>query len=92
MFTVVRGVEVENFAHHLDNRKLLFHGSKISNWVPDISFDVKVGILSRGLLIPRMTTDRTDLGMLGKETPQLISRLWNLLRFRFLCKVVQAGF
>jgi len=41
--------------------RLLFHGSRISNWV---------GILSRGVLLPHIVTNkygvnRTDAGMLG---------------------------
>jgi len=41
-------------------KRLLFHGSRISNWV---------GILSRGMLMPHIVTQRgisrTDAGMLG---------------------------
>jgi len=41
-------------------KRLLFHGSRISNWV---------GILSRGVLLPHIVTQRgikrTDVGMLG---------------------------
>jgi poly [ADP-ribose] polymerase len=41
-------------------QRLLFHGSRISNWV---------GILSRGVLLPHIVTQgggtRTDAGMLG---------------------------
>jgi poly [ADP-ribose] polymerase len=49
---------------NLDNIKLLFHGSRVENFV---------GILSRGLLLPKfhnsdgleIELDRTDIGMLG---------------------------
>ena len=44
----------------LDNRRLLFHGSGVQNWV---------GILSRGILLPKvvvkMGVRRTDAGWLG---------------------------
>ncbi|XP_041462876.1 protein mono-ADP-ribosyltransferase PARP4-like isoform X7 [Lytechinus variegatus] len=61
IFAVERFVESSNFAHHLGNKKLLFHSSKPSNFL---------GILSRGLLMPKIVVDdlgvsRTDAGMLG---------------------------
>ncbi|XP_063954630.1 protein mono-ADP-ribosyltransferase PARP4-like isoform X5 [Lytechinus pictus] len=61
IFAVERFVERSNFAHHLGNKKLLFHSSKPSNFL---------GILSRGLLMPKIVVDdlgvsRTDAGMLG---------------------------
>ena len=44
----------------LDNQRLLFHGSRIQNWV---------GILSRGILLPKVVVKlgvgRTDAGWLG---------------------------
>ena len=48
------------FVWMLANQRLLFHGSRISNWV---------GILSRGLLLPHIVTgkyggQRTDFGYL----------------------------
>jgi poly [ADP-ribose] polymerase len=47
-------------AEKIDNHRLLFHGSRISNWV---------GILSRGILLPKvvvkMGVKRTDAGWLG---------------------------
>ncbi len=59
-FLVRRNVEQENFRFELHNKRLLFHGSGIANWM---------GILSRGLLPPKMVTrqgvKRTDAGMLG---------------------------
>lgn len=47
--------------HSLDNKKLLFHSSHSQNFV---------GILSRGLLLPKIVVDdfggsRSDPGMLG---------------------------
>jgi poly [ADP-ribose] polymerase len=48
------------FTGHIDNQRLLFHGSRIKNWV---------GILSRGILLPKivvsMGVNRTDAGWLG---------------------------
>ena len=44
----------------IQNKKLLFHGSSVGNFT---------GLLSRGLLLPKVVTDlggkRTDAGMLG---------------------------
>lgn len=55
-----RAGEWTDFAAHVGNEKLLFHGSRIPNWV---------GILSRGILLPKivvsMGVDRTDEGWLG---------------------------
>ncbi|XP_071495566.1 uncharacterized protein [Diadema antillarum] len=61
VFAISRFVEDANFARHLGNQKLLFHASKPSSFL---------GILSRGLLMPRIVVDdlgggRTDAGMLG---------------------------
>ncbi|MEQ2256427.1 Poly [ADP-ribose] polymerase 2, partial [Ilyodon furcidens] len=42
IFSVDRGGESSNFLSHLHNRTLLWHGSRLSNWV---------GILSRGLRV-----------------------------------------
>src|SRR5262249_25179605 len=48
------------FTTGIDNQRLLFHGSRIQNWV---------GILSRGILLPKIVVsigvDRTDEGWLG---------------------------
>lgn len=50
-------MEQESFTFEISNKRLLFHGSNISNWV---------GILSRGLLPPKiLASQRTDAGMLG---------------------------
>ncbi|XP_031548614.1 protein mono-ADP-ribosyltransferase PARP4-like isoform X2 [Actinia tenebrosa] len=61
IFSLDRPVEESNFTHHLDNKKLLYHASRVSNFV---------GILSRGLLLPKIVVDdfggkRSDPGMLG---------------------------
>ncbi len=60
IFRVRRKGEWEAFTQHLDNQRLLFHGSRIQNWV---------GILSRGILLPKivvsMGINRTDAGWLG---------------------------
>lgn len=60
IFTLKRGGEHEVFTGHIDNQRLLFHGSRIKNWV---------GILSRGILMPKivvsMGVNRTDAGWLG---------------------------
>uniref|UniRef100_A0A3B5MQH2 Poly [ADP-ribose] polymerase n=1 Tax=Xiphophorus couchianus TaxID=32473 RepID=A0A3B5MQH2_9TELE len=42
IFSVDRGGESDNFLSHLHNRTLLWHGSRLSNWV---------GILSKGLRV-----------------------------------------
>ena len=48
------------FTEEIGNQRLLFHGSRIQNWV---------GILSRGILLPKivvsMGVNRTDAGWLG---------------------------
>jgi poly [ADP-ribose] polymerase 2/3/4 len=55
-----RSVEQEQFAENIGNHRLLFHGSRIQNWV---------GILSRGILLPKIVVSmgihRTDAGWLG---------------------------
>ncbi|XP_071133574.1 protein mono-ADP-ribosyltransferase PARP4-like [Mytilus edulis] len=61
VFCVHRQVEEDNFRKNLRPQKLLFHASKVQNFV---------GILSRGLLLPKIIVDdfggtRTDAGMLG---------------------------
>ncbi|KAL6051688.1 Poly [ADP-ribose] polymerase [Balamuthia mandrillaris] len=64
IFAVKREVEhlrwKEANADAIGNNKLLYHGSRISNWV---------GILSRGLLMPKsietLGGKRTDYGLLG---------------------------
>lgn len=61
IYSVHRAVEDSQFAHSLDNKQLLFHSSQVQNFV---------GILSRGLLLPKIVVDdfggsRSDPGMLG---------------------------
>ncbi|XP_065907778.1 protein mono-ADP-ribosyltransferase PARP4-like isoform X3 [Dysidea avara] len=61
IYGVHRPVEDGHFTHQLDNKQLLFHSSSVKNFV---------GILSRGLLLPKIVVDdfggtRTDPGMLG---------------------------
>ncbi|MCK6681341.1 MAG: DNA ligase [Thermoanaerobaculia bacterium] len=60
IYSVRRGVEWTQFAEGIGNNRLLFHGSRIKNWV---------GILSRGILLPKivvsMGVHRTDAGWLG---------------------------
>lgn len=60
IFTIKRMVEHVQFNNVISNQKLLFHGSGAHNWV---------GILSRGLMLPKQVTKlgvtRTDAGWLG---------------------------
>jgi poly [ADP-ribose] polymerase len=60
LYRVRREGEWEQFTEHIGNQRLLFHGSRIPNWV---------GILSRGILLPKivvsMGVHRTDAGWLG---------------------------
>ncbi len=60
IFTIKRVVEHVQFNSAISNQKLLFHGSGAHNWV---------GILSRGLMLPKQVTKlgvtRTDAGWLG---------------------------
>lgn len=60
IFTLRRDTEWHAFTTGIDNQRLLFHGSRIKNWV---------GILSRGILMPKiavsMGVHRTDPGWLG---------------------------
>ncbi|BFZ25340.1 hypothetical protein BsWGS_28378 [Bradybaena similaris] len=61
VFDVWRWTEDLDFRHDLDRKELLFHSSKVENFV---------GILSRGLLLPKIVVDdfggkRSDAGMLG---------------------------
>ena len=60
VYRVARGVEQERFDGKVGNEQMLFHGSRIKNWV---------GILSRGILLPKivvsMGVNRTDAGWLG---------------------------
>ncbi len=57
---VKRAAEWNAFTEQIGNQRLLFHGSRIQNWV---------GILSRGILLPKivvsMGVNRTDEGWLG---------------------------
>jgi poly [ADP-ribose] polymerase len=60
VYTVRRPGEFEGFASNIDNQRLLFHGSRVQNWV---------GLLSRGILLPKLAVSlgarRTDAGWLG---------------------------
>jgi poly [ADP-ribose] polymerase 2/3/4 len=60
LWKIKRPDEHEHFAKDIDNQRLLFHGSASKNWV---------GILSRGLLLPKIVVTlgvhRTDAGWLG---------------------------
>jgi hypothetical protein len=60
VYTLRRAGEHAAFAEKVGNHRLLFHGSRIKNWV---------GILSRGILMPKivvsMGVNRTDAGWLG---------------------------
>lgn len=62
IFEVIRLNEHLNFAENIPNQRLLYHGSKAGNFL---------GILSRGLLLPKYVTDllgdemRSDIGSLG---------------------------
>jgi poly [ADP-ribose] polymerase 2/3/4 len=60
IYTLKRDNEWNNFTANIGNQRLLFHGSRIKNWV---------GILSRGILLPKIVVslgvNRTDAGWLG---------------------------
>ena len=60
VFKLKRAGEWDGFDGKVGNEKMLFHGSRIKNWV---------GILSRGILMPKivvsMGVNRTDAGWLG---------------------------
>jgi poly [ADP-ribose] polymerase len=60
IYTLKREQEWGGFAEKVGNHRLLFHGSRIQNWV---------GILSRGILLPKIVVslgvNRTDAGWLG---------------------------
>ena len=60
VFTLQRQGEWHAFDTKVGSEKLMFHGSRIKNWV---------GILSRGILMPKMAVsmgvNRTDAGWLG---------------------------
>jgi poly [ADP-ribose] polymerase 2/3/4 len=60
IYTLRRPGEWDELNAKVGNEKLLFHGSRIQNWV---------GILSRGILLPKivvsMGVNRTDAGWLG---------------------------
>ncbi len=60
VFKVQREAEWQGFRDEIEPQRHLFHGSRIGNWV---------GLLSRGLLMPRivvsMGVNRTDPGWLG---------------------------
>ncbi|KAK7486590.1 hypothetical protein BaRGS_00022115, partial [Batillaria attramentaria] len=61
IYAVRRPIEDASFRHDLDNKRNLFHSSRVENFL---------GILSRGLLMPKIVVDdfggtRSDAGMLG---------------------------
>lgn len=60
LWQIKRAGEHEDFTKDISNHRLLFHGSAVKNWV---------GILSRGLLLPKIVVTlgvhRTDAGWLG---------------------------
>ncbi|MCB9640103.1 MAG: WGR domain-containing protein [Myxococcales bacterium] len=60
VYKISRPAEEARYLGDLGNEQLLFHGSRIQNWV---------GILSRGLLMPKVVVkigvERTDEGWLG---------------------------
>lgn len=60
IWKIKRPDEHDHFTTTIKNHKLLFHGSNVKNWV---------GILSRGLLLPKIVVTlgvhRTDAGWLG---------------------------
>jgi poly [ADP-ribose] polymerase len=60
IYTLKRDNEWDSFTEKIENQRLLFHGSRIKNWV---------GILSRGILLPKIVVslgvNRTDAGWLG---------------------------
>ena len=60
IFAIRRESEHKAFTADLRNHRMLFHGSRIKNWV---------GLLSRGILLPKIAVslgvNRTDAGWLG---------------------------
>jgi poly [ADP-ribose] polymerase 2/3/4 len=60
IFKLKRKHEWDAFTTGIGNQRMLFHGSRIQNWV---------GILSRGILLPKIVVslgvNRTDAGWLG---------------------------
>lgn len=60
IYSLKREPEFKAFKTKVGNERLLFHGSRIQNWV---------GLLSRGILMPKivvsMGVNRTDAGWLG---------------------------
>ncbi len=68
VYGIKREAETSRFTSQLHNQKLLFHGSKISNWV---------GLLSRGMLMPKSVTalggKRTGTPRLANLSPFLLS-------------------
>jgi poly [ADP-ribose] polymerase 2/3/4 len=60
IYGLKRKGEWDTFTSDITNQRMLFHGSRIQNWV---------GILSRGILLPKIVVslgvNRTDAGWLG---------------------------
>ena len=52
LFKVKREAEWDTFTQNIPNQRLLFHGSRIQNWV---------GLLSRGILLPKIVVTRFQL-------------------------------
>jgi poly [ADP-ribose] polymerase len=60
IYTLMRDEEWSSYDGSVGNERLLYHGSRIKNWV---------GLLSRGILLPKIVVslgvNRTDAGWLG---------------------------
>lgn len=60
IYTLMREEEWKEYDGSVKNERLLYHGSRIKNWV---------GLLSRGILLPKIVVslgvNRTDAGWLG---------------------------
>lgn len=60
IFKIIRPGEIERFTTDIGNEHLLYHGSRVCNWM---------GLLSRGILMPdaitKLGVTRTDFGWLG---------------------------
>mmetsp|Transcript_13026 Transcript_13026/g.21686 ORF Transcript_13026/g.21686 Transcript_13026/m.21686 type:complete len:337 (+) Transcript_13026:550-1560(+) len=60
VYSVCRAEERKRFTKRVKNHRMLYHGSRIANWV---------GLLSRGILLPKVVVSlgvhRTDGGWLG---------------------------
>ena len=84
VYEVHRPMEDDCFRRDIDNKRLLFHSSQAKNFV---------GILSRGLLLPRVVVDdfggtRSDPGMLGSGIYFASSARY----FHFICHLLEVYF